>query len=229
MERAASLRNPAWREALAPVLATPAFAELEAFLAAERAAFEILPPPAQVFAALEETPPASVRVVILGQDPYPTPGHAHGLAFSYRGTGRLPRSLANIYREIERDLGVPLAQPSGDLGAWAQQGVLLLNTVLTVRAGEAGSHRRKGWEAVTDAVVRHVAAGERPVAFLLWGADARRRARLIGEPHLVLEAGHPSPLSIRHFRGCGHFGRVNAWLGDDAIDWSSPTGGHSPS
>lgn len=223
MQPAAYLQNPAWREALAPVLASDAFAELEAFLAAERAAHEVLPPPEQVFAALEATPPEAVRVVILGQDPYPTPGHAHGLAFSYRGAGRLPRSLANIFREIERDLGGSLEGHSGDLGAWAQQGVLLLNTVLTVRAGEAGSHRRKGWEALTEAIVRHLAAGDRPVAFLLWGGDARRRARLIGAPHLVLEAGHPSPLSIRHFRGCGHFGQVNDWLGDDVIDWSSPT------
>ena len=213
-------RGP-WREVLAPVLASEEHAELAAFLAAERAAgVSVLPPPGQVFAALELVPPEDVRVVIVGQDPYPTPGHAHGLAFSYRGEGALPRSLRNILVEIQAETGVePSPGGSGDLTPWARQGVLLLNTVLTVRAGEAGSHRRRGWEALTDAVLAHLAAQPRRIVFLLWGADARRKARLVGRPHVVLEAGHPSPLSIRHFRGCGHFTRVAELVEGGPIDW----------
>ncbi len=214
-------RGP-WRDVLAPVLASEAYAELMDFLDAERAAgIEILPPRSQVYAALDLLPPDDVRVVIVGQDPYPTPGHAHGLAFSYRGDGPLPRSLRNILAEIEAETGVhPAPGGSGDLGAWAAQGVLLLNTVLTVRAGDAGSHRRKGWEAVTDAVLRHLAVQPRRLVFLLWGGDARKKARLLGRGHVVLEAGHPSPLSIRHFRGCGHFTRTNEALDGAPIDWT---------
>lgn len=215
-----ALACPGWRRVLGPLCATPAVAALEAFLRAERAAGEVvLPPEAQVFAALNAVPPEAVRVVILGQDPYPTPGHAHGLAFSYRGAGALPRSLGNIRRELEADLGIKLSGVCGDLTPWAAQGVLLLNTVLTVRAGEAGSHRRRGWEAVTDAILTHLAALDQRLVFLLWGNDARRKKRLLGERHIVLEAGHPSPLSIRYFRGCKHFSRTNELLGEAPIDW----------
>ncbi len=217
---AAGLTSPAWRVALTPVLASEGFADLAAFLEEEQASgAEVLPPPEQVFAAFNAVAPADVRVVILGQDPYPTPGHAHGLAFSYRGDGSLPRSLANILREVAEDLGAAPPAGRGDLGAWAEQGVLLLNTVLTVRAGEAGSHRRKGWEALTEAVLAHLAARPEPLVFLLWGGDARKRRSLLGTRHVVLEAGHPSPLSIRHFRGCKHFSAANAALAPAYIDW----------
>ena len=211
----------AWGAVLAPVLAAPAHAGLEAFLSAEDAAgHEVLPPREQVFAALEGLEPGDVRVVIVGQDPYPTPGHAHGLAFSYRGDGALPRSLRNILAEIEAETGAaPAPGGGGDLTAWARQGVLLLNTVLTVRAGEAGSHRRQGWEPLTDAVLAHLAAGERRIVFVLWGGEARKKRPLLGYRHVVLEAGHPSPLSIRHFRGCGHFQAINRSIDGAPIDW----------
>lgn len=213
-------RGP-WREVLAPALASDGYAELLAFLAEERdAGAHVLPAEEHVFAALELVPPEAVRVVIVGQDPYPTPGHAHGLAFSYRGDGALPRSLRNILMEIESELGVTASPDGGgDLTAWANQGVLLLNTVLTVRAGEAGSHRRRGWEAVTDAVLTHLADQSRPIVFVLWGGEARKKKRLLGSNHVVLEAGHPSPLSIRHFRGCGHFSAINQALDGPPIDW----------
>ena len=219
---AAGLTSQAWRAALGDALTSASFRDLEAFLAAERAAgVEVLPPEDVVFAALDAVEPDDVRVVILGQDPYPTPGHAHGLAFSYLGDGALPRSLANVYREIERDLGVSMSDRSGDLRAWAGQGVLLLNAVLTVRAGEAGSHRRRGWEAFTDAVLASLAAREQPIVFLLWGNDARKKRRLLGARHPILEAGHPSPLSIRYFRGCGHFSRTSALLDGAGIAWEA--------
>lgn len=210
-----------WAAALADVLASPGHAALTAFLDAEReAGVEVLPPRADIFAALELVPPEDVRVVIVGQDPYPTSGHAHGLAFSYRGDGPLPRSLRNILAEIGDELGVDAAPSgSGDLTPWARQGVLLLNAVLTVRAGEAGSHRGRGWEALTDAVLTHLARAPRRLVFLLWGADARKKKRLLGDRHVVLEAGHPSPLSIRHFRGCGHFGATNKAVDGPPIDW----------
>lgn len=218
----AALVPPSWRGLLAEVLRDPSFAALQETIAAERArGATVLPPVGEVFAALASVAPEDVRLVILGQDPYPTPGHAHGLAFSYRGTGGLPRSLRNIHAEIERDLGVDLGQPSGDLTPWAAQGVLLLNTVLTVRAGEAGSHRGLGWERFVDALLDALAATGRPLVVLLWGRDARRRARRFGPPHTVLEAGHPSPLSVRHFAGCAHFSQANAHVRGGPIDWCS--------
>jgi len=217
-----AITTPAWRTALAPVLEGRAFQGLAELLEAERAAgAHVLPAREDVFAALDLVAPADVRVVIVGQDPYPTPGHAHGLAFSYRGKGALPRSLGNVLREVEEDLDTTLSGRHGDLTAWARQGVLLLNTVLTVRAGAAGSHRRRGWEAVTDAVLRHVDALPGRRVFLLWGGDARKKRKLLGAQHLVLEAGHPSPLSVRHFRGCRHFSRANAALPPPAIDWAA--------
>jgi uracil-DNA glycosylase len=220
MALADALTSAAWRAALGGVLAGPGFQSLEAFLAEERAAGqEILPRQEDVFAALNAVAPEAVRVVILGQDPYPTPGHAHGLAFSYRGAGPLPRSLRNIQVEIEEDVGVPADPACGDLSGWARQGVLLLNTVLSVRAGEAGSHRRRGWEGITDAVLETLAARPAPIVFLLWGGDARKKRRLLGARHPVLEAGHPSPLSIRYFRGCRHFSQANALVSGAPVDW----------
>lgn len=225
---AAGLTCADWRIALTPVLASEGFRDLAAFLDEERqAGVEVLPAPADIFAALNLVAPRDVRVVILGQDPYPTPGHAHGLAFSYRGDGKLPRSLVNIFAELEADLGTAVPPGRGDLSAWARQGVLLLNTVLTVRAGEAGSHRGRGWEALTDAVLCHLADRRDPVVFLLWGGAARRKRQLLGRPHVVLEAGHPSPLSVKHFRGCKHFSRANAALAPAYIDWLAATLGGS--
>ena len=184
----------------------------------------VLPPEAQRFAALEACPPASVRVVILGQDPYPTPGHAHGLAFSAEPRVRpLPRSLSNIFKEMQADLGT--CPPNGDLRFWAAQGVLLLNTCLTVPVGEAGGHAKLGWQALTEDVLR--ALSDRPRAFLLWGRPAQGFARHIAGPdHLILQSAHPSPLSAaRGFFGSRPFSRVNDWLkakGDTPINWTDP-------
>ena len=168
-----------------------------------------------------------MKVVILGQDPYHGPGQAHGLAFSVPDGMRLPPSLRNIYKELESDLGVP-ARQDGDLTRWATQGVLLLNTSLTVEAGKAGSHAGRGWEAITDACVRAVAARHQSSVFILWGSHAQQKARRIpelgaGSPHLVIESPHPSPLSAyRGFFGSRPFSRANAFLRDsgrDPIDW----------
>lgn len=198
-------------------------------LEAERAAgHEVLPGPARFFRALECVEPARVRAVILGQDPYPTPGHAEGLSFSVApGVRPLPGSLRNILREWSADLGLALPG-SGSLLPWARAGVLLLNTVLSVRAGEAGSHRGKGWEPVTEAVLRAVASSRGRVVFLLWGNDARRHAGWLSQgPHAVLESGHPSPLSARLFRGCRCFSGANRLLaeaGREPVDWRLETG-----
>lgn len=193
---------------------------------AERAAGHVVAPaPERVFAALALTPLDSVRAVILGQDPYPTPGHANGLAFSYVGPPPLPRSLVNIYQEHARDVG-GRPPPDGDLTRWARQGVLLLNTALTVREGaaKAGSHLNLGWRAVTDAVIAAVSRERPHVAFLLWGAPAQAKRPLIDESrHLVIASAHPSPLSARRgFFGSKPFSRVNEWLeakGERPIEW----------
>jgi len=185
---------------------------------------QVLPPAAQRFAALALTPCAAVRVVILGQDPYPTPGHANGLAFSVAPGVALPRSLANIYREMQDDLG---ARPAdGDLSHWARQGVLLLNTALSVPAGAAGAHARWGWDRLAAEVLAEVSA-RRPTAFMLWGAHAQTKEKLIdATKHLILKSVHPSPLSAhRGFIGNGHFSRANKFLlqyGQTPIDWRLP-------
>ena len=182
----------------------------------------IQPRPDQVFAALELTQPEDVRVVILGQDPYPTPGHPHGLAFSVEPDVRpLPRSLANLFRELHDDQGG--APPTGDLRGWARQGVLLLNTALTVPEGEADGHRRLGWDRLAAQVLDRVAG--RPTAFLLWGKRAQDAAKGVPEDgHLMIRTAHPSPLSARKgFFGSRPFGQVNGWLrarGERPIDWA---------
>jgi len=217
-----------WRPALGPVLASPAARKLGAFLQAEEAAGKrIYPPRGTRLAALALTPLDRVKVVILGQDPYHGPGQAHGLSFSVSRGMKIPPSLVNIYKEIEADLGLPRGS-HGNLESWAQQGVLLLNTSLSVEEGRAGSHAGLGWEAITDAVVAAVAAKAEPCVFLLWGNHARRKAEkvpgLIGGRHLVLTAPHPSPLSAyAGFFGCRHFSQANAFLeaqGRGGIDWS---------
>jgi uracil-DNA glycosylase len=183
----------------------------------------VLPPPEAVFNALLLTPLDRVKAVILGQDPYPTPGDAHGLAFSYQGARRLPASLRTILTEMAQDLGQPMPK-TGDLSNWAKQGVLLLNTALTVEAGKSGAHLKFGWSALVDETVAAASEKQPVVAFLLWGAPARQRAALVDrDKHLVLEAGHPSPLNrLNDFKGTRPFSRANAWLvekGLKPIDW----------
>ncbi len=220
---------PDWREALAPTLAGPKMASLHEFLAAEARAGQIVfPAESDWFAALELTPLAAVRVVILGQDPYHGDGQAHGLSFSVRAGVRTPPSLGNIFKELTSDLGIARAS-HGDLTHWARQGVLLLNTVLTVRSAAAASHAGRGWEALTDAIIALIGAKSDPTVFLLWGAHARTKAALIDHSaHLVLAAPHPSPLSARTgFLGCRHFSQANDFLVDHGrrpIDWALPPG-----
>jgi uracil-DNA glycosylase len=216
-----------WRAALEPALATPGARRLGGFLKAEEAAGKaIYPPRGTRLAALDLTPLDRVRIVILGQDPYHGPGQAHGLSFSVQEGVRVPPSLANIYKEIAADLG--LARPlHGNLTAWARQGVLLLNAVLTVEDGKPASHQGKGWEAITDAVIAAVAARAEPCVFLLWGNHARRKGASVPgletSHHRVLTAPHPSPLSAHSgFLGCRHFSQANAFLearGRGMVDW----------
>ncbi|MBI5496788.1 MAG: uracil-DNA glycosylase [Deltaproteobacteria bacterium] len=214
---------PAWQGALRPVTDTPAFQRLCAFVDGERARHAVFPAAPEVFAALEHVAPEAVRVVILGQDPYHGAGQAHGLAFSVRRGVKAPPSLRNILKELEADTG--LAPPGdGELTAWARQGVLLLNTVLTVREGAPHSHRGQGWEVLTDEVVRVVAALAPARVFVLWGLPAQKKAALLDPArHAVLTAPHPSPLSAHQgFLGSRPFSAVNAALqrvGLPVVDW----------
>ena len=213
-----------WYEPLAGEFASAYFAALKTFLVAERNTHTIYPKAKEIFAAFHQTPFDQVRVVLLGQDPYHGPGQAHGLCFSVPSNVPPPPSLQNMFVELERDLGMP--RPShGDLSAWAEQGVLLVNATLTVRAGEAGSHQGLGWERFTDTVIRTISDRHTGVIFLLWGRYAQQKAELIDtEKHYILKAPHPSPLSAyRGFIGCGHFSKVNELLvaqGKATIDWS---------
>jgi len=216
----------AWQQQLGSELEQPYFAELEAFLAEERATQTIFPPEDEVFAAFELTPYEDVKVLLLGQDPYPSPGHAHGLCFSVKPGVKPPQSLKNIYKELNADLGCPIPE-HGNLTAWAEQGMLMLNAVLTVRAGKANSHKNKGWEKFTDAVIRTVNAKAERVVFLLWGAFAQKKRRLIDENrHAVIAGTHPSPLSAHTgFFGSKPFSAINAALergGRAPIDWTIP-------
>jgi uracil-DNA glycosylase len=218
-----------WRQALGDRLDPAAWARLVDFVATERAAHVVHPDESDVFMSLEVTPLEAVKVVIVGQDPYPTPGHAHGLCFSVRPGTKLPGSLRNIYRELKDDLGcdVPTGPAAGCLLPWARQGVLLLNTVLTVRSGEAGSHAGKGWEAFTDAVLGAVNDKPTPVVFVLWGKAAQKKLGLIDtERHAVVAGAHPSPLSAAKWFGSRPFSQVNAALvrlGSAPIDWRIPS------
>jgi uracil-DNA glycosylase len=218
-----------WNPILAAELAKPYWAELQAFVASERAAGAVYPPKDDVFSAFHLTPFAGVRVVILGQDPYHGPGQAHGLCFSVRRGVATPPSLANIYKELAADVGC-VAPKHGNLEAWATQGVLLLNTTMTVRAHEANSHQKRGWETFTDAVIDAVAAKEEPVVFILWGAAARKKRLRIEaiapRRHVCLESAHPSPLSAHNgFIGSRPFSATNDALvahGFAPIDWQLP-------
>lgn len=219
--------EPGWKARVGDYLERPEMRALADFLRAEkRAGKEIYPPGPEIFAAFDHTPFDAVRVVILGQDPYHGPGQAHGLCFSVRPGVPVPPSLDNIFKEITRDLGIPRPD-HGCLTPWADRGVLLLNAVLTVERGQAGSHQGKGWEGFTDAAIEVLNREREGIVFLLWGSYAQRKGRLIDtQRHHVLTAVHPSPLSAhRGFIGCGHFSAANAWLqraGMAPIDWSLP-------
>lgn len=216
-----------WKARVGGYLERPEMNALSAFLRAEkRAGKTIYPPGAEIFAAFDTTPFDEVKVVILGQDPYHGPGQAHGLCFSVRPDVPPPPSLENIFKEISRDLGLPRPD-HGCLLPWARQGVLLLNSVLTVERGQAGSHRGKGWEGFTDACIEALDREREGIVFLLWGSPAQAKGRLVDRSrHHVLSAPHPSPLSAyRGFLGCGHFSKANQYLaekGQAGIDWRLP-------
>jgi uracil-DNA glycosylase len=216
-----------WKAALAGEFAQGYMRDLKGFLQAERAAGKpIFPNGPEYFRALDLTPLDKVRVVILGQDPYHGASQAHGLCFSVRPGVRIPPSLVNIYKELQTDLGIPAAR-HGFLEHWAGQGVLLLNSVLTVEEARAASHQGKGWERFTDAVIRVVNEDCEHVVFLLWGSYAQKKAAFVDRSrHLVLKAPHPSPLSAHNgFFGCRHFSQANSYLvshGLDAIGWQLP-------
>ena len=215
-----------WNPVLRAELEKPYWRELQSFVRGERQRTTVYPPVEDVFAALHLTPYASTRVVILGQDPYHGPEQAHGLCFSVRRSVAIPPSLVNIYKELHDDVGIPTPR-HGNLEAWARQGVLLLNTTLTVRAGQAASHQGKGWEVFTDEVLRAVNAKAERVVFILWGAHARKKRALIDTGrHVVIESAHPSPLSAHNgFFASKPFSRTNAALdaaGLTPIDWSLP-------
>ena len=211
-----------WRTELEPLLDPAATAALGAFVAAEYANHAVYPPVEDLFAAYRLCPPDRTRVLILGQDPYHGPGQAHGLSFSVRAGVRIPPSLRNVFTELADDVGVS-PPASGDLTGWARQGVLLLNAILTVRGGAPGSHAGKGWEAFTNGTIMALNARAERVVFLLWGGYARKKAGLITNPvHVVLEAGHPSPLNTRGFRGARPFSAANKALADagrPVIEW----------
>ncbi|MDO9403273.1 MAG: uracil-DNA glycosylase [Polaromonas sp.] len=216
-----------WHPLIQDFLQKPQGEALAAFIRQRLDSGAVVYPPTP-FHALALTPRAGVRVVILGQDPYHGPGQAQGLAFSVPEDVRVPPSLRNIFKELARDPAIQAPIPnSGSLERWARQGVLLLNTSLTVELAQAGSHARQGWEVLTDALIAAVAAGPEPVVFMLWGAHAQAKQALINPlQHLVLLANHPSPLSALRpplpFLGCGHFSAANAWLrsrGRKAVEW----------
>jgi uracil-DNA glycosylase len=220
--------EPTWKERLAPEFSKPYMVNLRDFLLQrKRAGAVIYPPGARIFKALDSTPFEKVKVVILGQDPYHGPGQAHGLCFSVRLGVPTPPSLVNIFKEIQDDLGIPPPE-HGYLQHWANQGVLLLNAVLTVERGRAGAHQGKGWEQFTDQVVRVLNAERDGLVFLLWGSYALKKGAVIDrQRHRVLTAPHPSPLSAsRGFFGCRHFSKANRYLEDqglEPIDWSLPS------
>jgi uracil-DNA glycosylase len=219
--------HDSWRAPLAEQFASPSMQALKAFLVAEKeVGKQIYPKGSAWFRALDLTPLDKVRVVILGQDPYHGPGQAHGLCFSVPPGVRPRPSLVNIYKELESDLGLKRAN-HGFLESWAEQGVLLLNSVLTVEMAQAASHKDRGWERFTDAVIQLVNARTEPVVFLLWGSYAQKKAAFVDSSlHLVLKAAHPSPLSAHNgFLGCRHFSKTNAFLiaqGQPPINWALP-------
>ena len=217
--------EPSWFNALESEYSAAYFANLTDFVDEERRKFKVFPSEQQVFSAFNLTSFDSIRVVILGQDPYHGIGQANGLAFSVYDGVKFPPSLRNIFKEIQEDCDLPIPL-TGNLERWAKQGVLLLNSVLTVREGNAGSHANKGWEIFTDAVIRKLSEEKDNLCFMLWGDYARKKGRIIdGTKHLVLQAGHPSPMSANQGKWFGnkHFSQCNAYqrgLGLGEIDWS---------
>ncbi len=212
-----------WKKVLIDEFNKPYFSQLKSFLVDEKKQHSIYPPGQLIFNAFNQTPFDKVKVVILGQDPYHGRGQAHGLSFSVPDGVQPPPSLQNIFKEINTDTGTPIPQ-SGNLTRWAEQGVLLLNAILTVRAGQASSHREHGWEQFTDSVIQKISEHKSGVVFLLWGKFARSKKVLINSSkHLILEAPHPSPYSADYgFFGCKHFSKANEYLvkiGSDAIEW----------
>ncbi len=218
--------EPSWKEKLKDEFEKPYFAELAAFVKDEYKSATVYPSPKFLFRAFELTPFDTVKVVILGQDPYHGKGQANGLCFAVNDGEKLPPSLQNIFKEIESDLGKPVENRSGDLSRWAKQGVLLLNATLTVRAATPGSHQNKGWEQFTDAVIRTLSEEREHLVFILWGNYARAKGASIDRTkHLVLESPHPSPFSAYNgFFGSKPFGKTNEYLekqGNKSVDWLS--------
>ena len=211
-----------WNNAVAPFFDTKALSAVVALAEEDARLRTVYPPRSQWFRAFSETPFSAVRAVILGQDPYHGPGQANGLAFSVNPGVKIPPSLRNILKELQSDCGIT-PPDSGDLTAWAENGVLLLNTVLTVREAQPGSHRKLGWEQFTDAIIRKLNERQTPIVFMLWGANAKQKKPLIDNPaHLVLTAAHPSPLSAYNgFFGCRHFSQATRFLNQNGmnIDW----------
>lgn len=213
-----------WKEVLNGEFENPYFFELKEFLVKEKENHRVFPPGSQIFNAFNHTPFQKVKVVIIGQDPYHGPGQAHGLCFSVPKGVAIPPSLQNIFKEINSDLGIAIPN-HGNLEKWAQQGVLLINATLTVRAHQAGSHQGKGWERFTDAAIAALSSQRSGIVFMLWGAYAQAKTKIIEQSkHHILKAPHPSPLSAyRGFFGCKHFSKTNEilkGLGMDPIDWS---------
>lgn len=217
--------EPSWHELLKDQFDAPYFKKINATLLEEKIDSPIYPPSSRVFAALDLCPVIQTKVIIIGQDPYHNPGQAHGLSFSVPLTVKPPPSLVNIFKELHDDLGVAIPK-HGNLENWAKQGVLLLNASLTVRAHQAGSHSKIGWQQFTNTIIERLSAKKENLVFLLWGSHAIQKKSLIAidREHLILEAPHPSPLSAyRGFLGCKHFSRTNAFLkskGIAEIDWS---------
>ncbi len=230
MSSLAEMIPPAWRDALAAAVAADTFTALDAFLTTEFATASVFPPKEHLFAALARTPPAAIKAVILGQDPYPKKGHANGLAFSVSPGVKPPGSLRNVFKGLTIDVGIP-APTTADLSVWADRGVLLLNTILTVREGEANSHKKKGWEPFTEAVLRHVATLPGPIVFFCFGkpAEAMVAKHVDATKHHVLVTPHPSPLNKFAFVDAvtkdKPFTKANELLtaaGRGPIDWSLP-------
>ncbi|CAE8685757.1 unnamed protein product [Polarella glacialis] len=221
-----SLQDQEWKAALAAEFEKPYFVAMAQFLAAERQATVVHPPAELVFSAFNEAPFSKVKVVIIGQDPYHEPGQAHGMCFSVLPGVKPPPSLKNIYKELADDIGGFRAPEHGYLMQWAKQGVLLLNATLTVREGhkEANSHSKSGWQTFTDEVIRALNEKTDNIVFLLWGGFAQKKGKLVDTSrHRVIETGHPSPLSVRHWRGSKSFSKCNSELkklGHEEIDWS---------
>ena len=211
-----------WKVQLTGQFTQPYFKELKSFLVTEKKQFKVYPPGNQIFSAFNRTPFSKIKVVIIGQDPYHGPGQANGLCFSVSPGIPCPPSLKNIYKELFTDLGIPVPY-SGNLEPWADQGVLMLNATLTVRANTPGSHQKKGWETFTDAVIKSISDKKKGIVFLLWGNYAQSKEPLIdANKHFILKAAHPSPLARGAFFGCKHFSKTNRILetqGIMPIDW----------